>query len=180
MSDVIEKLTSEQALEIIERLCQKGGGLRETIVTEAMNLLAEFSLDEVADEVCDVLDLIDIEDCRDRTGGSPVGETSPEEAAAEIIEDDLQPFIDQLETYHELKMPEQEAAYGMGILLGIYRYQHESNSEFRQLTEEMLADAAANLLEAWQERNPEQARIDAMHTFIRARCPEWVGWLKDE
>ena len=131
MGDVIGKLTSEQALKIIERLCRKGGEIREAVVTEAMNLLAEISLDGTADDVFDALDSIDVQDCWDRAGGSRDGYTSPDEAAVDLVEEALQPFFDQVERYHELGMPEQEAAYCKGVILGIYRYEQESKSEFK-------------------------------------------------
>jgi hypothetical protein len=180
MSDVIGKLTSEQALEVVERLAQKGGEIREAVVAEAMSVLADFSLDEIADEVFDVLDSVDVQDCWDRAGGSPAGPTPPNEAAIDIIEEELQPFFDQAERYHELGMPEQEATYCQGVLLGIYRFERESEVELKRLAEEIPAECAGNLLEEWQERNPEQAGIDAMYAFIRERCPEWADWLKDE
>src|SRR5262249_21624629 len=53
MNDVTGKLTGEQALLIVERLCRKGGDVRDAIVAEAIPLLSEFSLDETADEVFD-------------------------------------------------------------------------------------------------------------------------------
>jgi len=180
MSDVIGKLTSEQALQIIERLCRKGGEIRETIVAEAMSLLAEFSLDETADKVFDALDSVDIQDCWDRASGSRDGYTSPDEAAVDIVEEELQPFFDQVERYHDLDMPEQEAAYCMGVILGIYRFENESKSEFKQLAEDIPVECAGNLLEEWQERNPEPAGIEAMDAFVRERCPKWAEWLKDQ
>jgi hypothetical protein len=180
MGDVIGKLTSEQALEILERLCRKSGEIREAVIAEAMNLLAEFSLDETADEVFDALDSIDVQDCWDRSGGSRDGYTSPDEAAVEIVEEELQPFVDQVERYHKLGMPEQEAAYCMGVLLGIYRYEHESKSDFKQWAEDIPAEYAGNLVREWRERNPEQAGIDAMYAFICERCPKRANWLKDE
>ena len=180
MRDVIGKLTSAEALEIIERLCRKSGELRETIAAEAMNLLEEVNLDDIADEVLDSLDSIDVQDCWDQAGGSSEGYTSPDEAAFDLFEEELQPFFDQVERYHELDMPEQEAAYCMAVILGLYRFEHESKSEFKQWAEDIPADCAGNLLEEWRERNPEQARIDAMHAFIRERCPKWGDLLKDE
>ena len=180
MRDVIGKLTSAEALEIIERLCRKSGELRETIAAEAMNLLEEVNLDDIADEVFDSLDSIDVQDCWDQAGGSSEGYTSPDETAFDLFEEELQPFFDQVERYHELDMPEQEAVYCMAIILGLYRFEHESKSEFKQWAEDIPADCAGNLLEEWRERNPEQARIDAMHAFIRERCPKWGDLLKDE
>jgi len=180
MSDVISKLTSEQALEIVERLCRKGGDIRDAIVAEAMNLLTEFSLDETADDVFDALDLIDVQDCWDQAGSSRDGYASPAEAAVDIIEEELQPFFDQVERYHELGMGEQEATYGMAVILGIYRFEHESKSEFKQWAEDLPAECAGNLLEEWRGRNPKQGGIDAMYAFIRERCPKWASRLKDE
>jgi hypothetical protein len=180
MDDVISKLTAEQALKIVERLGRKGGKLREAVLTEAMNVLTEIDLDETADEVVAVLDSIDVQDCWDRSGGSRDGYTSPDEAAAEIIEEELQPFFDQVERYHEMSMPEQEAAYCMGVILGIYRYERESESEFREWSVDTLAECGGFLLDKWRERNREKASINAMHEFIRERCPEWAKWRKDK
>jgi hypothetical protein len=179
MDDVISKLTAEQALKIVERLDRRGGKLREAVLTEAMNVLTEIDLDETADEVFSLLESIDVQDCWDRSGRSRNGYTSPDEAAAELIEEELQPFFDQAERYHEMGLPEQEAAYCMGVILGIYRYERESESEFKQWSEDIPAEYGGVLLDKWRERNPDRARINAMHEFIRARCPEWAKWLKD-
>lgn len=180
MTDVIGKLTSEQALEIVERLCRKGGDIRDAIVAEAMSLLTEFSLDDVAEEVFDALDLIDAQDCLDQAGASRDCGASPDEAAVDIIEEELQPFFDQVERYHELGMAEQEAAYCMAVILGIYRFEHESKSEFKQLAADAPAEFAYNLLEDWRSRNQQQAATDAMDAFIRERCPKWASWLEEE
>ncbi len=180
MDDVISKLTAEQALKIVERLGRKGGKIRAAVVTEAMNVLTEIELDETADEVFVVLDSIDVQNCWDRSGSSRDGYTSPDEAAAEIIEQELQPFFDQVERYHELGMPDQEAAYCMGVILGIYRYERESKSEFREWSVDIPAERAGFLLDKWQERNREKAGVNSVHEFIRERCPEWAKWLKDQ
>ncbi len=93
--DVIKKLTAEQALEVIKRLSGKGGKLQEAVLAEARDVLSEIDLHETADEVFFVLDSIDVQDCWDRAGSSRNGYTSPDEAAVEIMEERLQPFLDQ-------------------------------------------------------------------------------------
>jgi len=179
MDDVINKLTAEQALKIVKRLGRKGGKLREAVLTETMNVLTEIDLDETADEVVAVLESIDVQDCWDRSGSSRYGYTSPDEAATEIIEEELQPFIDQVDRYHEMGLPAQEAVYCMGVVLGMYRYERESESEFKQWCEDIPAEYGGLLLDKWRERNPDGASINAMHEFIRTRCPEWAKWLKE-
>jgi hypothetical protein len=177
MTDVTGKITSEQALLIIERLCRKGGDVRDTIIAEAMSLLSEFSLDHVADEVFDALDLIDIQDCWDQAGSHRDGYTSPEEAAADIIEEELQPFFDQVERYHDLGMIAEEATYCRAAVLGIYRFQQESQAEIKALAMDLPADYAGTLLDEWRKRNPDKAGIAAMEAFVREKCPKWAAWI---
>lgn len=178
MDDVISKLTGEQALKIVKRLGRKEGKLRDALLAEAMNVLTEIDVDETADEVFAVLDSVDVHDCWDRSGSSRDGYTSPDEAAAEIIEEELQPFFDQVDQYHEMELPEQEATYCMGVILGIYRYERESESEFKQWCVDIPAEFSGSLLNKWAKRNPDGARINAMHEFLLTRCPEWAKWLK--
>lgn len=179
MNDVTGKITAEQALIIVERLYRKGGDIRDAVVAEAISVLSEFSLDGTADEVFDALDLMDIQDCLDQAGSTRDGYTSPEEAAIDTIEDELQPFFDQVERYHDLGMIEQEATYCQAVLLGIYRFESESEAEIKELAEDHAAECAVGLLDEWRARNPDKAAIAAMETFIRERCPKWAVWLEE-
>src|SRR5262249_62392789 len=123
----------EPALEIVEGLYRRGGDIRDAVVAEATSLLTEVSLDEPADEVFGALDLIDVQECFDQAGSSRDGHSSPVEAAVDIIEEERQPFFDQVERYHELGMAEQEATYCNAVILGIYPFEHQPHSQFKQL-----------------------------------------------
>jgi hypothetical protein len=179
MNDVTGKITAEQALIIVERLYRKGGDIRDAVVAEAVSVLSEFSLDGTADEVFDALDLMDIQACLDQAGSSRDGYTSPEDAAVDTIEDELQPFFDQVERYHDLGMIEQEATYCQAVLLGIYRFESESEAEIKELAEDHAAECAVGLLDEWRARNLDKAGIAAMEAFIRERCPKWAVWLEE-
>ncbi len=177
MNDVTGKITSEQALLIVERLCRKGGDVRDAIVAEAISLLSEFTLDEIADEVFDALDLVDVQDCWDLAGASPDGShTSPADAAVDVIEEELQPFFDQAERYHDLGLTGEEATYCRGVLLGIYRFQQESESEIKKLAADIPVECAGALLDEWRKRNADKAAAAAMEGFVRDKCPKWAGW----
>ena len=177
MDDLIKKLTAEQALEVVKRLSEKGEKIREAVLAEARNLLIAIDVDETADEVFCVLDSIDVQDCWDRSGKSRYGYTEPSEAAVELVEEELQPFYDQAKTYRELGMAEQEATYCMGVILGIYRYEHESKSEFREWCEDVPIECAGYLLDLWRKRNKRTAAARAMDEFIQNRCPKWAKYL---
>jgi len=177
MLDLIQKLTPEQALEVVKRLSEKGKEIREAVIAEAKNLLTAVSMENTADEVFCVLDSIDVQDCWDRSGRSRYGYTEPSEAAVELVEEELQPFYDQAKRYRELGLADQETTYSMGVILGIYRYEHESKSEFREWCVDVPLECAGYLLDTWRERNRGKARTQAMDEFIRRRCPKWAKYL---
>jgi hypothetical protein len=177
MHDVIKKLTPEQALELVHRLADKGDGIGKAVLAEARYVLSEVEVDATADEVYFVLDLIDVHDCWARAGASRDGYTSPEEAAVELMEEELQPFFDQAARYRELEMREQETAYRKGVILGIYRYQYESTAEFREWAVDIPLECAGELLREWQERGQDSTSAAAMNDFIEARCPKWAKFL---
>jgi hypothetical protein len=85
---------------------------------------------------------------------------------------------DQVERYHEMGLREQETAYCMGVIFGIYRYERESKSEFGKWSQDIPAECGGFLLDKWRERNRKKASNNAMHEFIRTHCPEWAKWLK--
>ena len=174
MDDVINKLTAQQALEILKRLSENEGEIREAVRAEAKSLLMAVDLENTADEVFFVLDSIDVEDCWGRSGSSRHGYTEPSEAAVELVEEELQPFYDQAARYQELGMPEQEMTYCMGVILGIYRYEHESKSAFREWAVDIPIECAGYLLTKWRERNQDAVAAEAMDEFIRQRCPKWA------
>jgi uncharacterized protein YggL (DUF469 family) len=177
MDEVIKKLTAEQAFEVVKRLSEKGGEIRKAVLAEAKNLLMAVDVDETADEVFCVLDSIDVQDCWDRSGKSRYGYTEPSEAAVELVEEELQPFYDQAVRYQELRMAGQETTYSMGVILGIYRYEHESKSEFRKWCEDVPIECAGYLLDIWRERNKSTASAKAMDEFIQDRCPKWAKYV---
>ncbi len=177
MADFISNLTGEQALQILRRLADKGGSLAETVRDEAKDILAVVDIDETAEEVFFYLDCIDVHDCWDKSGPSRHGYTSPDDAAAELIEEELQPFLDQPDRYHDLGMAEQERDYCMGIVLGAYKYEHESKSEFKSWCTDIPLEYVSDLLDRWRARKHNPSASVEMNEFIRRRCPEWARYL---
>jgi hypothetical protein len=186
MNNLITRLTAKQAKEVLVRLDQEAGPIGEAVGTEVKNLLSEteshdsVDVHEVADDVFCVLNSIDVEDCWDQSGCTRYGYTSHDQAAEQIVDTELRQFFDQTEQYHKLGLLDQEATYCMGVLLGIYRYERESKSEFRSCCEDIPGLYADLLLTQWQERNEGTATITAVHNFVRESCPEWTKRLPDQ
>ena len=174
MNELLSKLTDAQALQVLKRMASDDDRLARKIEIEAKRVLAAVDIDGVGDEVFCTLDMIDVQDCWDRAGSRHDGYTSPDEAAVELMEAELQPFVDQVKRYHKLDMLEQERDYCAGVILGLYRYEKESKSEFRNWSGDLPLDSAGWLRDEWQERNADKALRDTMDELIRGRCPEWA------
>ena len=180
MKDIISNLTPEQALEIVHRLANKAGKTGEIIRQEAKRILEAVDIDEVAEEVFFGLDMIDVQDCWDRSVGGRDGYISPDEAASELIEEEIDPFFDQAKKYHDLEMFAEEKSYCMGVLLGVYRFDHESKSEFRDWAEDISLECACILVDQWRKRNDISNAMQEMNDFIRRSCPKWQKYMIKE
>lgn len=177
MIDIIKKLTPERALEVVVRLCEKEGAVRDAVIAEAKSMLREFDTDGVADDVYVALDSIDVHDCWDRAGSSRVGYTSPEDAAVELIDEELQPFIDKTKGYSELGMTVEETMHCKGVILGIYRFQHESKSEFLDWAVDIPIECVRALLADWRDHYQDSIDAAVMDDFIKSCCPNWAKYL---
>jgi len=174
MKNLLSKLTGEQALDVLKRLAAAKGAVAEAVLAEAKRVLAAVDVEEIADEVFGLLDGIPVENCWDRAGSHRDGYTDPDEAAEQLIEEELQPFVDQVERYHSMGMARQERDTCMGVILGAYRYDKESDSEFKDWCIDLPAGIAEDLLDEWRKRNRAASARTAMDAFIRQRCPDWA------
>ena len=68
----------------------------------------------------------------------------------------------------------------MGLILGIYRYEHESKSEFKEWSVDVPAECAGDWLREWRERGQGLAFAEAMDEFIQQRCPNRPSIFKRE
>ena len=96
MSDLISKLSDDQAVEVLERLVAGGADMARRVEAEAKLVLAALDSDEVADDVFAELDSIAVEDCWDMAGSRRDGYMSAEDAAAYLIEEAVQPFANRV------------------------------------------------------------------------------------
>lgn len=168
MRELLSKLTGEQAIDVLQRLAQEKGAIADAVLAEAKCVLAAVDVEEVADEVFEQLDMIDVQDCWDKSGRHRDGYTGPEEAAVQLVEEELHPFVDQVERYHELGMARQEQDYCMGVVLGTYRYEKESKSEFKDWCTDIPIECAGGMLDDWRKRSRNVTASGTMDEFIQS------------
>jgi hypothetical protein len=176
--NLLDRLPPEDALQVLRNLSASDPGLRERIEAEVKKTLDKVEPGEIAGEIASEvffdLELISVEELWDRSGPSRNGYSSPVDMAAEMVEEVLQPHISRVEEYREMGMREACGEYCMGVLQGIYQFEHESESEFKGWAEDVAAGCFESLLEAWRSGCSRKADLEKMDRFIAKHCPKWA------
>ena len=181
MGDILAQLTPEQALEVVRRLYKRDKNIRQAIMEEAKSVLEAIDVDETAEEVFFMLDSIDVQDLWDRSGAGRDGYSSPGEEAVEMMEEELAPFFEQVRRYQQLRMFPQAQTYCMGVLLGIYRFDQESKSEFREWAVDIPLECFGYLLDEWRKGCESSTAGTEMDEFVKNSCPNWAKYIfRDE
>lgn len=171
---MIDRISPEQALEILRRLARNDPKITKQIENEAEELLKEIDAEEICEYVYSVLDGIDVQELWDRSGPSRYGYSAPEDMAVEMMEEELEPFNKEVFKYLEMGMTKEAKLYCMGVLKGIYQYEQESKSEFKDWAADVSAECFGYLLEEWKKRTNNEDDLKEMSEFVQKECNKWA------
>jgi hypothetical protein len=66
----------------------------------------------------------------------------------------------------------------MGILKGIYQYEEDSESEFKDWATDVPGECFGYLFDEWKKRCNNIKDKKEMKNFISDACPNWAEWAK--
>ncbi|MBA7518348.1 hypothetical protein ES705_10418 [subsurface metagenome] len=171
---IIDKISGEEALTILRQLAKNDPKIGKQIEKEAEKLLKKVDLEEICEDVYSVLDGIDVEELWDRSGASRYGYSSPEDMAMEMMEEELEPYNKEVVKYLELGMAKEAKLYCMGVLKGIYQYEQESKSEFKDWAADVAGECFGYLLEEWKKRINNKDDLIEIDKFLEKECSKWA------
>ena len=181
---VLEKLDAAESASVLKALVDHHPELRSEAEALAREVLGEVSLFSVADDVEDAVLQFDYDDLNSRAGRHSSGYVEPTEAAWELLEEAVEPFVSQMKRYLELGLEEQSREVCQGILLGLYRVRDGGSNDILGWAEDFPEEAAGNALEvlmsaAGGEGAPAGRRPRGLSSaFVRERIPDWEWALK--
>ena len=174
--NTLDRISPEQALEILRRLVRIDPKIKKKIENEAEEILKEVDVEDICEEVYSTLDGIEIEELWDRSGRSRYGYSGPEDMAAEMMEEELEPFNEEIFKYFEMGMANEAKLYCMGVLKGIYKYEQESKSKFKDWASDIPAECFGYLLSEWKRRGGNESDLREMGEFVEKECGKWAKW----
>lgn len=145
----LDQINPEEALKILTILAKEDQDLEKKIEAIFLDLIGKVDIEEVADDVYFDLEFLDIDDVYEKSGSSRYGYTAPGEAAYSMIEEALEPYLEKMEQFHSLSMFREEMHYCMGVISGLYQFQNEASTEFKNEALDDIGDFADCILKEW-------------------------------
>ena len=174
MAKLIDTISPTEALTILKQIAKADKIIEKKIIEIAESIIRDVDVEEICKDVYYVLDGLDVEELWGRSGSTPYGYTTPEDMAVEMMEDELDPFNQEVFRLCELSMPKEAKLYCMGVLKGIYKYDQESGSEFKDHAEDVAVECFSYLFEEWKKRSKNSTDIKEMNLFLKKECSRWA------
>ena len=173
--NIIDQISPEEALDILKILAREDPKIATKIEQIFQESLADTDLDidEIAESVCGDLELLEVEEVWDNAGSTRYGYVDPNELAWSMLEEAIQPFLEQFQQYQTMSMYPEAKYYCMGILKGLYLFEIESKSEFKDWSMDAGHDNFTTLLDDWKKTCNNSEALQEMDEFIQEHCPQW-------
>jgi len=172
-TEIIDQITSGQAMAILRNLWRAYPDFRAPIEGEIKNALTSVNCYDVAADVESCLDSLDEEELYDRSGPSRTGYHDPGEMAGIMAEEALAPYEDQLKRYYKMGMHREAKELCKGILKGLYEYARNSSTPFLQYAGDAPVEMFGWILDEWKKKNQKKTEQAEMKEFIDKECSDW-------
>ena len=93
-------------------------------------------------------------------GRARYGYAGPSDAAWELFEEALDPFIDEMKRSQKRALPAAAKAHCIGILRRLWRYDEEPASDFAGWVEDAPGEFVDSVIEEWKKGDPASGDID--------------------
>jgi len=147
-TSALDSLTAAEKSDLLDQLLAAKPELRRQAEAYAVGRMSEEDQDAVAADVEYALCGLDIEELNGRAGYRPgVGYVHPSEAADEILDEALQPFLDDLQRRARLGLESAAGELAVGILRGLYRCRDGASESLLEYCPDYAIERASHALE---------------------------------
>ena len=170
----LERLSAAEAASVLKCLLARHPELRPEAEMLAREVLTDVSVMAVADDVGAAVLQFDYDDLNARAGRHSWGYVEPVEAAWELLEEAVEPFVDDMKRYLEIGLEEQAKLFCQGILLGLYRVRDGAGNDILNWAPDFAAEEAGFVLDVWSKSGQtEQGGRQLSRDFVDEHIPEW-------
>jgi hypothetical protein len=170
MIKFIRSLNADEALQALKLLLDGNPDLLKKIYDCAIKVTAAVDTDEIADDVFRSLDNLDYDDLNGRAGRTRHGYVAPDQAAWDLFEEALNPFIDEMVKNHKRALPAVAKTYCVGIVKGLQMYEKGSCSDLSDWLQDAPGEYIDTVIDEWKKGNPGNDDIADVMNVVKG------GW----
>lgn len=181
----LDNLKPEEAVAVLRVLLERHPDLAKEVEDLAGSVIGDVSIEDVADEVEDAVRALDLEDLNSRAGSTAYGYVEPSEAAWELVEEAVTPFLDDIKRRVESGRYDAALSNSVGIVLGLYRLRDNNKDDFLgwapDSPHEMAGEAVVTLRKALGAAKTTGGTPQPSATLpavFRENAPEWADMLE--
>lgn len=167
-------LTAAEKATVLDELLSVRPDIRELAKTCAARLMSNEDRSAVAGDVEDALQGQDIEELNSRAGYRPGhGYIHPVEAATDVLDEALAPFLHDLERRAALGMSTAAGELAVGILLGLYQCRDSGSETLLEYSPDYATEHAKAVVDQCAKLDIELPRAELLDLV-----PEWSTMLR--
>jgi len=181
----LDRRKGDEAATVLRLLLKGHPELANEVEALAKSVIGDVSIEDVADDVESALRSLDLDDLHDRAGSHAHGYVEPTEAAWELVEEDVTPFLDDIKRRAESGQFDSALATCVGVVLGLYRLRNSGSDPFLgwavDSPDEMAGEAVITLCKALGKAKAARGDLKgsaSLPAVFRENAPEWVEMLE--
>jgi hypothetical protein len=174
---IINNLYPEDAQAIYQQFAAQDEKLSAQNATLALAYLSDVDTEEIAETLRYELERLTPEEVWDRAGNTRYGYEETGEAAEQMIDEVLEPYLEEMRKYHKTGLNREAQQMCQGLLLGFNDFEHQSKTEFKDWAVDAPHAFAQEVLTVWREGEVEMQNRKEMQAFIDEELGGWARSL---
>jgi hypothetical protein len=173
----LERLGDSEARTLLLELLEAHPTLRDEADERARAIVGEVDSGSLPACIEASLRSFTLDDIEERSGDDGLGYSSPPEAAYELLEEALEPYLSDMERQLDSGLVREAVENGKGVLLGLYRVREEKDDEALATAEDFPVEAAKSVIRLLSREKgasgKKRPRAEIDEALIREQLPEW-------
>ncbi len=175
----LDRLRPDEATNVLRSLLEQHPELNVEAEDLACAAVNDVDVEAIADDVEQEVLALDIDDLGARAGCKSWGYVEPTEAAWEMLDEAIDPFLNEMSRQIELGFQASAVATCQGIVLGLYRCRGKSSDQILGWAEDFPAETAGHAAATLARESTARHRCtwQLSHDFVD-QVPEWREMLE--
>lgn len=175
---VLARLKPEEGGDVLRSLLERHPELNAEAEEIARATVSDVDADAVAEDVQQAVLDLDIDDLNMRAGRHNWGYVEPSEAAWELLEEAIDPFLAEMKRHIELGFEAAATATCAGIVLGLYRCRGKNSDLVLGWAVDFPAETAGNAVATLaRESDARHRNTWRLGDAILDQVPEWAAMI---